>query len=911
MRFSRSLTWTLGFACLYVVASYAGRLTIMDSTNLSLVWPAAGVSAVWFLAQRSSRWFSLDVLVLTAVTMVVNVATGAPALLAGFFVIANMLQAMVFVALFRRWLPHLWGGGGDQPLARLRELWLVAAAAFLSTAAGALIGPTGVWLVEGAYSWPATGVWLTRNTVSILLLGVAGIRLGQLLHGFSSAHRSARLAALRRHWSAMTGLRRLEYVSVVMLSALGYYAVFGINHHLPLAFTVIVMSVWAGLRLHTGFVILHDIFFGAAAILFTLHHTGVFAGITSHTARALVVQAFVGMVAVVGLALALGRDERAALVAGLNLERQSATDHAALLAAIVDSMSEGLTVIDTQGRFLLRNPAVRDLLGGVVSNSEAIARPGFYGLAHPDGSPLEAEDMPHRRALAGSDVHGMDILVRNPGVPDGRILQVSSTAMRDQIGGHRYAVTVFHDVTAERRHRDELTSFAGVVAHDLVNPLATIEGWSESLAETFAETPELPAAAQAADAVTRIRRAALRMRTMIDDLLGYTTARDATIAVADVLLDEVAADIATARIDQAQSTGTAAPLFTIDAPHTVPADPVLIRQLLDNLVSNAIKYTAPGVTPAIAVTSRLSDGLVIVSITDNGIGIPDGHHDSIFDNFHRAHRGAGYTGTGLGLGICRRIVERHGGTITATDNPGGGSQFIFTLPTTSRAASTGTIETGPSETARTYIEGVNAAPEPALTPPASVSTAPPAIPPEQAIEHSATAPDAPPSAGFDHAARMVLNYLHDHMPLAFWSVTRVQNGRQTYLYLDPDNGYGLRQGASHAWEDSYCIHMAAGTAPTVALDAQAVPAYARAGVNAAIDIGTYAGAVINEPDGTLFGAICGLDPQARTTDPRMATAAPLLALLGELLSSALAADQAQHDPADAPSASDPTPQRTP
>ena len=146
---------------------------------------------------------------------------------------------------------------------------------------------------------------------------------------------------------------------------------------------------------------------------------------------------------------------------------------------------------------------------------------------------------------------------------------------------------------------------------------------------------------------------------------------------------------------------------------------------------------------------------------------------------------------------------------------------------------------------------------------------------------------------FDAASRMVLAYLRDHVPLAFWSVTRVENGRQTYLYLDADNGYGLPEGGAHPWEDSFCIHMASGAAPAIAPDAQSVPAYAGAAVNAAAKIGSYAGAVIHEPDGALFGAICGLDPAVRTDDPALVAAGPLLQLLGQLLSMVLATDRAR------------------
>ncbi|MDP1876291.1 MAG: GGDEF domain-containing protein [Actinomycetota bacterium] len=147
---------------------------------------------------------------------------------------------------------------------------------------------------------------------------------------------------------------------------------------------------------------------------------------------------------------------------------------------------------------------------------------------------------------------------------------------------------------------------------------------------------------------------------------------------------------------------------------------------------------------------------------------------------------------------------------------------------------------------------------------------------------------------FRSAAQLVLSYLNANLPLALWSVTRVENGRQTFLILNEENGYAKVRGDSHAWEDSFCIHMAAGRAPAIATDAQAVPTYAMAGVNETTRIGTYAGAVIREPSGELFGAICGLDPDRHVDDVALASAGPLLQMFGELLTLALANDRV-HD----------------
>ena len=141
---------------------------------------------------------------------------------------------------------------------------------------------------------------------------------------------------------------------------------------------------------------------------------------------------------------------------------------------------------------------------------------------------------------------------------------------------------------------------------------------------------------------------------------------------------------------------------------------------------------------------------------------------------------------------------------------------------------------------------------------------------------------------FTRASREVLAYLRTHVPLGFWAVTRVENGRQTYLLVE-DEVYGLRAGGSHPWSASFCISMAAGAAPNVAPDAQAVPLYAQAGVNDLIPIGAYAGAAIGDVDGQLFGAICGLDPKVQPED--LAGAGPTLIVLSRLLSLALAADR--------------------
>ncbi|WP_425393504.1 ATP-binding protein [Actinokineospora enzanensis] len=653
-----ALARTLGFALLYLLATVAGRMTVMDSTNLSLVWPAAGVAVLWFRAQRHlpTRW--VDVTALSAITLVVNMATGASAAACAVFVAANLAQAWGFVLLLDRWRPTLLTEGFRGP----RDLSALLAAAFLATLSGTAVGPTGLWLLTGHYSWLATAVWLARNITGILLVGAVGLCL-------------ARGVEVRR----VSAWRVLEYAALAGCSVGAYVLSFAVNHGLPLAFMLIALTVWAALRLPTAFVAVHDLLVGTIAVVFTLQGDGPFATLGSHSVKALMVQLFIVVVAGVGLALSLGRDERVRLIAELATEKEHASERAELMGAIIDSMGDGLVVIDRDGRIALRNPASARLMGGHISPDDTVADSVHYGLFHPDGTPFVDAEMPHRRVLAGESVSEMDVLVRNAGVPEGRIVSVTVHALPDGHGSSR-AVLLYHDVTAERRQVDELTGFAGVVAHDLLNPLAAVEGWTGITHDTLADVPPHPAVDQARDGLTRVVRAATRMRGLINDLLAYTTTRDATMAPIPLSITAVALDIAGARADASAAAGMPAPRFAIGRLEPVHADPVLVRQLLDNLVGNAVKYTAPGSVPEVSITASRVEGMVQVTIADRGIGVPAGQHDAIFDNFHRAHRAAGYTGTGLGLAICKRIVERHGGVITATDNPGGGTRFTFTLP---------------------------------------------------------------------------------------------------------------------------------------------------------------------------------------------------------------------------------------
>jgi diguanylate cyclase (GGDEF)-like protein len=142
---------------------------------------------------------------------------------------------------------------------------------------------------------------------------------------------------------------------------------------------------------------------------------------------------------------------------------------------------------------------------------------------------------------------------------------------------------------------------------------------------------------------------------------------------------------------------------------------------------------------------------------------------------------------------------------------------------------------------------------------------------------------------FRRSAEVVLDYLRKEVPMGVWSITRIENDQQTHLVLD-DNSYGLVPGDATAWSDTYCVHMVAGDTPQVTGQAHEISEYAQAKVNDTLDIAAYAGAPIRESDGTLFGVICGLDPEEQADLPRVG---PTLNALSGMLEVALSADREQ------------------
>jgi PAS domain S-box-containing protein len=242
---------------------------------------------------------------------------------------------------------------------------------------------------------------------------------------------------------------------------------------------------------------------------------------------------------------------------------------------------------------------------------------------------------------------------------------------------------ITHDKEAEQalqrtadelaRSNRDLEQFAYVASHDLQEPLRMVAGYLQLLSERYRGQIDAKADKYIAYAVD----GATRMSTLIRDLLAYSRVGTCAEPLSPTSSQE-ALDFALKNLRSAIDESGAA--VTHDQLPVVRADKTQLTQVFQNLVGNALKFRDPGRPPRIHVEVRQQQGQWLFSVTDNGVGFEQQYEEKIFVIFQRLHGRGNYPGTGIGLAICRRIVERHGGRIWARGEPGQGATFFFTLP---------------------------------------------------------------------------------------------------------------------------------------------------------------------------------------------------------------------------------------
>ncbi|MEQ9452412.1 MAG: ATP-binding protein [Pseudomonadales bacterium] len=226
---------------------------------------------------------------------------------------------------------------------------------------------------------------------------------------------------------------------------------------------------------------------------------------------------------------------------------------------------------------------------------------------------------------------------------------------------------------------DELESFSYIASHDLQEPLRTLSSYVRLLADDLAADAE----DDVAQDLAFIRQAADRMSHLVSDLLAYSRAGRRALQIECFDINECVDDALknlSVQIAERQAS------IQRDQLPTIEGDKTMVTQLLQNLMSNAIKFTPADDKPRLRVTAALQDKAWVFGVKDNGIGVQEEYCAQIFAPFKRLHGVAEYEGSGIGLAICKKIVEHHDGQLWVRSEPGRGSHFQFTLGESARAA---------------------------------------------------------------------------------------------------------------------------------------------------------------------------------------------------------------------------------
>lgn len=378
-----------------------------------------------------------------------------------------------------------------------------------------------------------------------------------------------------------------------------------------------------------------------------------------------------------------------------NIARDALERREALLQTVLETMGEGVVAASASGEFLVYNRAARELLGPDGTLGPRALEWADAEEAAPAVWPSGRQAL--ERALRGEHIDDLDICLRRSDGRDPRWVSVFARPLTLPAGVNG-SMLVLRDVTERRQAQErvteaarelersnrELTEFASVASHDLRAPLRSVTSFVNLLEEDYADA----FTGEGRTYVTRIKAAVSRMTGLIDGLLALARVRAKGDPFFVVPLGDVAQDVVA---DLAHGLAESGGRVEIGELPAVEADRLQMRQLLQNLIGNAIKFRRPGVAPHVVVTARAGtarepagDAVWEIRVADNGIGLDPAHAGKIFKPFERLHSHASFEGSGLGLAVCARIVERHGGGIRAEGEPGFGTTFVVTLPAARR-----------------------------------------------------------------------------------------------------------------------------------------------------------------------------------------------------------------------------------